>query len=91
MICTFFGHRNCPENNKNVIKTILIDLIENKSVNMFYVGNHGNFDDMVIRILMELVEVYSFINFNIVLAYMPKLKEEVEKEDYKYTIYPKGA
>ena len=46
--CTFFGHRDCPETIKPKIREAVIDLIENHGVTMFYVGNQGNFDRLVL-------------------------------------------
>ena len=36
--CTFFGHRDCPSSIKPKLREALIDLIENHTVDMFYVG-----------------------------------------------------
>ena len=46
MICTFFGHKDTPQNILPVLRTVIIDLIQNKNVDLFYVGNNGNFDFM---------------------------------------------
>ena len=45
--CTFFGHRDCPSSIKPKLREVLIDLIENHSVDMFYVGQQGAFDGIV--------------------------------------------
>ena len=37
-VCTFFGHRDCPSSIKPKLREVLIDLIENHAVDMFYVG-----------------------------------------------------
>ena len=50
MICTFFGHRDTPVGIEKMLYSVLIDLVENKGVILFYVGNHGNFDNLVIKI-----------------------------------------
>ena len=83
MICTFFGHRDTPYNIKEKLKVVLIDLIENKNVKMFYIGDNGAFDKMSRDILRELKEKYN-INYYVVLAYIPSKKEN---EDYSDTIY----
>ncbi len=62
---------------------MLVDLIENKNINMFYVGNHGNFDLIVKETLKELKAIYP-IKYYIVLAYIPKKDEYT---DYCDTIY----
>ena len=82
MICTFFGHRNAPEQIKPKLKSLLIDSIENQNVNMFYVGNHGAFDRMAREILKDLKEKYD-IKYYVVLAYIPK---KDEYRDYSDTI-----
>lgn len=69
--CTFFGHRFLPYSiNDSLVETI-IDLIENKSVNNFYVGSNGEFDETVAQCLSELAKQYPHIRCSIVLAYMP--------------------
>lgn len=77
---SFFGHRDCPDEIKSKLRTILVDLITDRDVNMFYVGNQGQFDVIVRSILRELKEEYPQINYSVVLAYMPG--EQTEYEDY---------
>ena len=69
--CTLFGHRECPDSIKPQLKEILIDLITNHNVDMFYVGNQGRFDSIVRGVLRELKVEYPQINYAVVLAYMP--------------------
>ena len=66
-----------------------MDLIENKGVTQFYVGNHGGFDGMVHRILKELVKVYP-IQYDVVLAYMPGNKSEPNEPSPEDTVLPEG-
>ena len=75
MICTFFGHRDTSKNIKPTLMSVLVDLIKNKNVDIFYVGNNGNFDFIVKEVLEELKEKYP-IKYYVVLAYIPK------KDDY---------
>lgn len=88
MICTFFGHREVPSNLKEVLTSVLVDLIENKKADLFYVGNQGGFDIMVRKELKKLKKIYPNIKYYVVLAYMPQKTEEYE--DYSDTIYPDG-
>ena len=83
MVCTLFGHRDAPEKIKGNLKSILIDLIENKDVNLFYVGNNGAFDSMARELLKELKKIYG-INYYVVLAYIPRKKDD---NDYSDSIY----
>ena len=88
MICTFIGHRDVPLRVKEPLKKILVDLIENKDVKLFYVGNHGNFDKVVKETLEELRLVYTHIECFQVLAYIPEKRQEFDNKDYSNTIYP---
>ncbi len=75
--CTFFGHRDCPALVKPKLRELLVKLIEQQGVKVFYVGNHGAFDAMAIAVLRELALEYPEISYTVVLAYMPgKSKEE---------------
>ena len=87
MVCTFFGHKDTPKEIEPTLRSTLIDLIENKNVTTFYVGNNGNFDTMVRRQLEYLSQTYP-ITYSIVLAY---LRTEKNKYDnLTNTIYPEG-
>ena len=86
--CTFFGHRDCPDRIKPKLRATLIDLIENHDVDLFYVGNQGQFDAMVRHTLRQLKQEYPHINYAVVLAYMPGKQKEYE--DYSDTMLPEG-
>ena len=86
MICTFFGHKDTPHEVKAKIRETIIRLIEEKNVTEFYVGNHGNFDKMVLSVLKELHNLYPQIRYTIVLAYLTQNTDE----DYSRTVYPEG-
>ena len=87
MTVTFFGHKDTPKEIEPTLRTALIDLIENKNVTVFYVGNNGNFDTMVHRQLEALSHTYP-ITYSVVLAYLPTKKSEYD--DYTNTILPEG-
>ena len=88
MVCTFFGHRDTPEKIEPMLKSALMDLIMNKNVDKFYVGNEGKFDYMARRLLKEMKVNYPHINYAVVLAYMPGKRGEFDLADYSDTIYP---
>ena len=88
--CTFFGHRDAPKEIEPTLRSALIDLIENKNVDSFYVGNHGNFDSMVRKNLKSLKLSYPQIHYSVVLAYLPKKQDMFNREDYADTLYPEG-
>lgn len=84
MTCTFFGNRDAS-GVCAILREILIDLIENRKVDPFLVGNNGRFDHMVIKELTVLQQRYAHIHWSVVLAYMPHQKNAMFP-----TIYPEG-
>ena len=89
-VCTFFGHRDCPSSIKPKLYAVLIDLIENHSVDMFYVGNNGAFDRIVRSCLQELKQKYSTFSFFVVLEHIPGKNSEKNQKDCLNTILPEG-
>ena len=87
MTVTFFGHKDTPKEIEPTLRSTLINLIENKNVTVFYVGNNGNFDTMVRRQLEDLSQTYP-ITYSVVLAYLSTKKSEYD--DYTNTILPEG-
>ena len=87
MTATFFGHKDTPKEIEPTLRSTLIDLIENKNVTVFYVGNNGNFDTMVRRQLENLSQTYP-ITYNVVLAYLPVKKSEYD--GFTNTLLPEG-
>ena len=88
VVCTFFGHRDCPETIKPYLREVLVDLITNQGVDTFYVGNQGRFDVIVRSVLRELEKEYPEIRYAVVLAYLPGKKNEYD--DFSDTILPEG-
>ena len=73
MTCTFFEHHDTPSTIKPLLRQVIIELIEQRGVTRFYVGNQGNFDAMAHSLLAELIQTYQ-IHYNVVLTYLPKKK-----------------
>lgn len=88
-VCTFFGHRDCPPSIKPKLLEVLVGLIEQRSVNQFYVGRQGAFDAMVRSTLRELVETYPRISYAVVLEMLPRRRDEAVW-DFSDTIFPEG-
>ncbi len=87
-VCTFFGHRDCPESIKPILRSTLVDLIQNQGVDLFYVGNQGQFDAYVRRTLQELTRIYPHVRYAVVLACLPGIAGEYE--DASDTVLPEG-
>ncbi len=86
-VCSFFGHQECPGSIDSKLNDVLIDLIENHAVYMFYVGNQGAFDALVHSILRKLQQKYPHISCAVVLAYLPTKQYGI---DYSDTMLPEG-
>ncbi len=86
LICTFFGHRDCSEKIIPQIYDAIEQIIVKSGCRVFYVGNHGNFDRFVSKVLEDLKKIYD-IKVYIVLAYVPTNKDLCYKHD---TIVPDG-
>ena len=85
--CTFFGHRELYENLESVLFQAIKNLIVHENVDTFYVGNQGQFDSLVHRVLKNLEKKYP-IHYAVVLAYMPTNKTEYD--NLSDTMLPEG-
>ena len=88
--CTFFGHRDCPSSIKPKLREVLIDLIKDHAVDMFYVGQQGAFDSIVRSVLKELVSAHPHIRYAVVLERLPPKRDEFDTHDYSDTMLPEG-
>ena len=86
--CCFFGHRDTPEEVKPALYAAIEELITERGVDVFYVGNQGSFDAYVRSALRQLQENHPHIRYAVVLAYMPG--QQNEYEDYSDTMLPEG-
>lgn len=84
MRVTFFGHRDVSNEKESILRSTLIELIENHNANLFYVGNNGNFDSMVYRQLKNLSQKYN-IEYIVVLPYLSD--KDINQTD---TLFPEG-
>ena len=89
MTCTFFGHRVVTTDVKTRLRTVITDLIAHHAADVFYVGNQGNFDEIVLEVLREIQAVYPIV-YAVVLAYLPVGKGGNGAQDCPDTIYPEG-
>lgn len=87
MTCTFFGHKDAPQTIETALRETLKYLIEHKNINVFYVGNHGQFDYYVRKALRELVGHYSTVRYHVVLSHLPVHPTDC---DYSETLLPEG-
>lgn len=85
MVCTFFGHKNVPSSIKEDIYDAIINLTK-EGVREFYVGNNGNFDFWVQKVLWEISKVEN-ITYSIILS---RLNENVISDNQKASVFPEG-
>lgn len=90
MVCTFFGHRDSPQEVKELLCTALRQAIEKDGVTTFYFGGQGGFDRMVKEVLMQMKRVYPHISCTEVLAYLPQKTHAGAIHEEVATIYPEG-
>ena len=88
--CTFFGHRIINKDIKDLLTRQIDNLIAEHGVNVFYVGNNGQFDHLVAAVLRELKSRNPQISYSIVLAYLSEREKEYNQLSYTETIYPEG-
>lgn len=84
-VCTFFGHRDCPEAIRAQVRQAVEELILHESADTFYVGDRGRFDTIVRGVLRELSAQYPHIRYAVVLAALP-----CGTEDPSDTMLPEG-
>ena len=89
-ICTFFGHSDCPESIRPLLRKTVETLMHDYSVTLFYVGNHGGFDRLVRSVLRELKGQNPQIDYAVVLAYLPKGKDPLDPTEDPDTLFPEG-
>ena len=90
MICSFFGHKDTPQSVYPKLVHTIEDLIVNRDVDNFMVGNQGGFDSMVLKALREMKKAHPYISYGVVLAYMPREKQIYEFYDPTETFLPEG-
>lgn len=69
------------------LRETLVELIEHKGVDKFYVGNQGLFDEIVSAELRKLKQIYPHIQYSIVLAYFPRDGFSADQDN---TMLPEG-
>ena len=84
-ICCFAGHRDIYniELIENILKQLIIKLITEENVGEFMVGNYGNFDNFVKKILFSIKENYPHIKITLVIPHLIASLKETENQGYE--------
>ena len=85
--CSFFGHRDY-NGDKDKLSITLRELIVCRNVDVFYVGNQGNFDFAVLQVLRQLQKEFSHIRYSVVLAYHPSVNRYSDLIRSDETLFP---
>ena len=88
--CTFFGHQDAPASVMPRLRSVLVELIQQRGVDQFYVGRQGDFDAMVRRVLVELAEIYPHISYAVVLERLPTQRDTWNPLPCDHTLFPEG-
>lgn len=87
--CFFIGNRHAPNSIREQLKEVIKKHITDYNVTTFIVGNYGNFDRMVIGVLIELKQQNKDIKLYLLAPYALTQKVEVPK-GFVGTLYPDG-
>lgn len=87
--CCFFGHHDCLDAVKPLIRQKIVEIYEKNPDTVFYVGNQGRFDALVLSVFKDMLRERMKPDFCVVLAYHPD-KSNVPDVAPEYTLYPKG-
>ncbi len=83
--CCLLGNNN-PFLDEKKLKNAIIEVIENKNINKFYLGNNGIFDSKCRTILEDLKTLFN-IEIYVVLSYFPHNKYNTsENKNYSNKI-----
>ena len=83
--CAFFGHHDASEAIYPKLKNTIEELITDRGVGRFMVGNNGAFDNMVYKALCELRRAYPHISVQVVLSRIPEKPKEYPTHDARDT------
>ena len=93
-VASFFGHGDYKETEelKNQIKSAIVDSIENKGIDTFYLGGYGSFDYCCARYVNEVKTQFPHIKSFLIIPYLDKKQDEYDKkyiaETFDGTMFP---
>lgn len=89
MTCCFFGHHDCTDAVKPLIRQKIMEIYEKYPDTVFCVGNQGRFDALVLSVFKDMLREGMEPDFCVVLAYHPN-KSSVPDVTPEYTLYTEG-
>lgn len=86
--CFFIGHREADEGVYPRLQQSVERLITEEKVSAFYVGNHGGFDRLAARAVIDAKRQHPNIILMLVLPYHPGERQVDIPEGFDGTYYP---
>ncbi len=87
-VCSFFGHRFVLEKEevKEQLKSLAQRLIKEEGVDIFYLGEQGDFEIIAAEVLNELKPTYPFIQRIEVICFADQLnrKPKIQSDGFEY-------
>lgn len=68
--CTFLWDGDCPDGMETILRKVIVDLIKNKDIDYFLVGDEGEWNHLVHKILWELQPYYFNFRYHIIIGCM---------------------
>lgn len=92
MVITFCGHSQVifTDEEKSVLRNILVDEINKNPTSKFYLGGYGDFDVLCLRTLKDLKADFPEIELIFITPYLDKNYSKLEFAKYHYddVIFP---
>lgn len=87
-VCTFYSNTDAPANLADTLAATLRNLIEQLSIDTFYVGNKGQFNALAKHTLCQLAKEYPHIRCHIFSLPLPSAilnRRMLDRADYLIT------
>lgn len=83
LCCTFAGHRSIVGRIDDIVYNCILDLVVNKNVSCFYVGNNGDFDKLCAQIVRRIKREFKEKNIKLYLV-VPKMSTTISNNREYY-------
>lgn len=87
-VCFFIGHRDFPQSLQTVLDHIVEQVVLERDIKRFVVGQYGNFDQCALSSVLRLKQKHLNVEVFILLAYYPIDREVAHPTGVDGTYYP---
>ncbi len=85
----FIGHRDAPEGVYPVLRAAVERLSSHQGITEFLVGNHGAFDRLAARAVMEVKGRHPQVRLTLLLSRLPQSASQIPA-GFDESLYPEG-